>query len=107
MESVNNYEASCVDCIFYNDKTCTCTNPNGKMKGIKLTESLAYAEHDCSEYEEVRYILSPKGIFTATLLLNKKVQIDNETINELWEEFSTTMIKHGYAPAEDEIKENE
>lgn len=96
----------CGCCAHFNEDTNKCKNKKGKLYGIKLTEQLFAAEHDCSKYEEVTYVITPKG-----LLLNAMqeagVEVDGRTFESIWNEFVSGMEKHGYLKEEEPNESDE
>lgn len=47
-------------------------------------------------FPAARYVLTPKGCFAATLLLDG-LPVDTDKTDELWRGFTTTLDRHGYA----------
>lgn len=86
-----------MECIYNHDEFCTndqcpmCADycPVPDDEGICRFE----------EREEVRYTLTPKGCLVCALL-NAGVQLDSETIDLVWNDFSETMTRFGYAKEE-------
>jgi hypothetical protein len=81
-----------MECIYNVDEFCTndqcpmcadyCPVPNDE--GVCRFE----------EREEDRWVLTPKGCFTAAL--TNHIKLDEDIIDFIWKDFSELMKKHGY-----------
>lgn len=89
----NNY-LSCCNCRHFSENN-SCTNNNGKLYGIILTNSLAEAEHDCSSYEEATYQITPKG-YLWSALYEMGIELDQNIFDEVWQLFEEGMENGGY-----------
>ena len=88
----------CFGCTFFDDESFKCTNPDGKLNGITLTESLAESEHDCEVFEEVRYCLTPQGLLYLALDENN-VDVPFTKVKNIFNRFMELMVKHDYIEA--------
>ena len=87
-----------MECIYNIDELCTndecpmCANfcPVPETEGI-----CQYEDRDA------KFTLTPKGCFCAALL-ESKVELDNETISLIWDNFTEIMYRFGYLKDEDE-----
>lgn len=92
-------ESVCAECVHFDRDDCICTQNKGKLAGIRLSESLSEAIHDCEAYEEVRYRLTPKGILFC-VLREAGYDIPDEELSQIWESFEEGMTNAGYVTKE-------
>lgn len=97
-------KSCCAACTFLDIENNKCTNENGKLKNIELSEDLLNAEHDCHEFNEVTYVLTPKGCLNAAFIKAGLMQYPEgeEVFEEVWENFVEAMKKFEYIHEEDE-----
>ena len=95
-------DRSCQDCGFYNDEHKRCIKEGGLLHHIEhMSESMSEAQHDCKEFTEARYTLTPKGIFS--LALDKAgIEWNMEQLDEAFDSFVEGMEQHGYLQKDDE-----
>ncbi len=85
----------CADCAHYDYENETCPHPQGKLKGIRLNESLATAHHDCGVFDEATWVLTPKALFELALE-DAKIKTSEKKLALAWEKFEASLEKHGY-----------
>ena len=72
-----------------------CTNDQCPARGdycpVPDTEGICQYE----DREEERYVLAPKGCLLLALL-DKDINLDEETFGCVWDEFTETMTRLGY-----------
>jgi hypothetical protein len=89
----------CFTCNHYDGAKCGLTS--GKLYNINLYGSeLETAEHDCPEYEETIYDLTPKGVLYVTLL-DQGIEIPVDKFDDLWESFERSLVKRGLLKIEE------
>lgn len=92
----------CNNCAFYSDEKKCCFREGGKLFNVKPLEGeLLEATHDCGQFEEARYVLTPKGILSLALS-NAGIEISTSELNEVWGYFADTMERSGYIKHDEE-----
>lgn len=85
----------CAECGHFNPEEMICTDEKGKFYNIKITEEVAEANNDCTEFKEATYRLSPKGCLLYAIRQNK-VRISQAMFDKVWAEFESAMRASGY-----------
>lgn len=82
-----------MECKYNQDEFCT--NADCLMCGdyCPVPDIEGVCQHE--DREEERYILAPKGCFM-TALVDAGVNLDDETVDNVWDIFQELMIKFGY-----------
>ena len=72
-----------------------CTNADCPMRGdyCSVSDIEGVCRHE--DREEERYILTPKSCLMA-VLVDSGVNLDDETIDDVWSIFQELMTKSGY-----------
>lgn len=86
----------CSNCAFYSDEKKCCFREGGKLFNVKPLEGeLLEATHDCMQFEEAKYVLTPKGILSLALS-EAGIELSQGKLDEVWNHFADTMEKCGY-----------
>lgn len=66
----------------------------GLLKGVKQSESIANAEHDCPVFKEAIFTLSEASILNLAMEQNG-VEVDFETVKNICDDFLNMMVEYG------------
>ena len=82
-----------MECKYNQDEFCT--NADCPMRGDYCPVPDIDGVCQYEDREEERYVLAPKGCFM-TALADVGVNLDDETIDDVWNIFQEQMTKFGY-----------
>ncbi len=86
-------EIYCANCKFY-DNEGHCSNPEGLLHGIRISDAMAEAEHDCAVFEEAVYVLGVVGHLDLALQ-DEGIELDSATVKRVCDSFFKRMIDAG------------
>lgn len=82
----------CFDCRFFeNDK---CKHDSGLLKDVKLSESMALAEHDCEYYLPITYKVTAAGVLSK-VLSNYGIEVPIDQIKAICDDYFKDLIQLG------------
>lgn len=91
MKEKKKKKAECMWCNHFDMESMMCGHKNGLLKGVKQSESIANAEHDCPVFKE--------AIFKASILNlameQNGVAVDFETVKNICDDFLNMMVERG------------
>lgn len=84
---------NCIGCgHFSSDNRCTC--PDGLLHGIRISEQMSEAEHDCKAFKEAAYIISEVGhLYLA--MKDEGIEIEFDVTKRICDRFFESMMKAG------------
>lgn len=86
-------EVYCADCKFYDDEG-HCTRPGGLLHGIRISNAMAEAEHDCKVFEEAVYTLR-EAAYLDFALKEEGIRLDLDTVARVCDRFFKQMMDAG------------
>lgn len=89
--SFDDYPDAEVMAIFDDEGRRIVSDADAILEGYCKDHGITYRT-----FPAARYVLTPKGCFSATLLLDGH-PVDTDETEDLWNGFSTTLDRHGYA----------
>lgn len=95
-------EARCIACAHFDIDTNRCAHSGGLLRHVKdISESMAEAVHNCTEYVELVFSLAPKGCLDLALK-EVGISLDEEELGIVFDKFEQSMIDSGNLEIKDE-----
>lgn len=83
----------CANCVF-NDVEGQCSRPGGLLYGIRISDAMAEAEHDCTKFQEAVYRATPAGLLWMTMR-EAGVEVDGGVAKQICDRFFERMMDAG------------
>lgn len=94
----------CAACAYYDDKG-QCSNPEGLLHNIRISEAMSEAEHDCAAFREAVYTLSEAGHLDSAMR-EEGINVEFKVVKRICDRFFERMMSAGMlSKEENESKE--
>lgn len=82
----------CANCKYYEGHKCI--NTCGLLYGIKISDAMSEAEHDCSKFQEAVYHATPAGLLWLTMR-EVGVEADGGVAKQICDRFFERLMDAG------------
>lgn len=86
-------EIYCANCKYYDNKG-HCAKSGGLLHGIRISDAMAEAEHDCTKFKEALYVLT-EAAHLDNALRNEGVELDFKQVKRICDNFFKGMMDAG------------